>query len=172
MSKARKPWFVGVGLVMAVLAVLWLIQVGFVLADAKRAGLLDEEKTVKYQVSRDNNLKAIHKALIQAAESDGGFPEAKKWMDTAWIRLKTGDLSEAEAKDKLRVPGLASGVYGYAFNSALSGKHPDDFKGKTETIMVYESKQEIWNGCGDPAKDAMVDGKAITLAGDVVKLGG
>lgn len=160
---------VGCGVIFLGLMV-WLFQVGMALMDAKKAGLLDEEKTDKYQVSRENNLTAIHKALLQAADSDGGFPAADKWMDTAVLRLKTGDLSEAEAREKLKVPGGTEG-YGYAFNKALGGKHPDDFKDKGKTVIVYESVATQWNASGDPLKDARPKAKGVTLQGDVVDVG-
>lgn len=146
----------------------WLIQVSLAVADAKKAGLLDEEKTDKYQVGRENNLKAIHKALMQAADSDGVFPPAKSWMDVALLRLKTGDLTIDEAKDKLRVPGSKAGEFGYALNSEVAGKTPDDFKSRPNTILVFESRDSIWNASGDPATIGREGGKAITISGDIV----
>lgn len=168
MAKPRNPLLKWIVIVLGLCLGLWLVQVAIVVATAKRAGLLDEEQIEKYKVSRDNNLAAIHKAMVQAADSDGGFPKAESWMDTALLRLKTSDLSEEEAKDKLRIPGQPAGGYGYAFNSALSGRHPDDFRAKANTILVFESKATTWNAAGDPAKDAAPGGKAVTLEGKVI----
>ena len=168
MLKIRKPWLIGVGLLMAVLAVFWLIQVGIVLAGAKRAGLLDDEQTIKYQVSRDNNLKAIHRALMQANESEGHFPSADKWMDIALIRLKTSDITEDEAKGKLRVPG--SKEYGYAINSVLAGKALDNARLRGDTVLAFESVDQKWNASGLPEKDAAKGAKGVTLEGKIVGL--
>lgn len=168
MAKSQRPWLKLIFVVLGAGLALWLVQIAIVVTTAKRAGLLDEEKIEKYQVSRDNNLLAIHKALMQAVDSDGGFPPAAKWMDAALLRLKTSDLSEEEAKDKLRVPGSAAGSYGYGFNSALDSRHPDDFRAKRDTILVYESKSTGWNAAGDPANDAAPTGKAVTLEGKVI----
>lgn len=146
----------------------WLIQVSLAVADAKKAGFLDEEKTDKYQVGRENNLKAIHKALMQAADSDGTFPPAKTWMDGAMLRLKTGDLSVEEAKDKLKVPGGKPGEFGYSLNTEVAGKTPDDFKSKPGTILVFESTDTKWNASGDPGATGRPGGKAITIDGKVL----
>jgi hypothetical protein len=146
-----------------------LIQVAQAYSDAKKAGLLTEVPTEKYEVGRANNLRAIQKALAQAADSDGKYPEAAKWMESAQIRLKTSDLSEAEAQLKLKVPGSAVG-FGYAFNDAVGGKSPDAWKAKGTTIIVYESLQTGWDAHGDPSKDGKKGGKAVTVAGDVVDL--
>ena len=168
MARTRRPWLTAVLVVGALVLGGWLIQVGLVLADAKKAGLLDEEKIEKYRVGRENNLIAIHKSLMQAAESDGAFPKADKWMETALIRLKTSDLTEVEAKDKLRVPGRTSGSFGYALNAAVSEHHPDDFKSKPDTVLVFESRSDSWNATGDPDKDGVNGGRAVTIEGKIV----
>jgi len=169
MTKGRMTCLIAFGIVgVAFLcAVPWMIQVAQAVADAKKGGLLDEEKTEKYQVGRDNNLKAICTALKQAADSDGQFPPAAKWMESAMVRLKTSDINESEAQQKLMVPGRKDG-FGYAYNGALAGKSPDDFKAKGKTVIVYESKQTKWDAFGDPAKDALPGGKGVTLDGDIV----
>ena len=154
--------FIGIG--------LWLIQVGKTVADAKNAGLLDETQTEKYQASRENNLKSIHRALMQAADSDGEFPDAAKWMETALIRLKTSDLTEEEAKNKLRVPGAKNGDFGYSFNAVFSKVHPGEIKVKANTILVFESKATTWNASGNPESDAKDGAKGVTFEGKVVDL--
>lgn len=148
------------------LLVLWLIQVGLVLRDAKKAGLLDDVKTEKYEASRDNNLKAIHQALMRSQESEGTLPPAANWMDAALVRLKTSDLTEDEAKAKLKRPGQKS--FGYSINSSMAGKDTRAIRVKVGTILVFESQSTAWNASGDPAKDAIDGGKAVTLEGEVV----
>lgn len=169
MSNGRKV-AIGIGAVLAVLAAAWLVQVGKAALDAKKAGLLDDVQTDKYQVGRENNLKAIQAALLSSAESEGKLPDAKGWMDQALIRLKTGDISEQEAKDKLKVPGLAASDYGYAINDKLAGK-PLDAQAAAETVLVFESKDKSWNAHGDPEKDAVTGGKGVTVSGKVVPVG-
>ena len=122
-------------------------------------------------MGRDNNLKAIRTALMQAAESDGEFPPVAKWMESAMVRLKTSDINESEAQLKLMVPGRKDG-FGYAYNGGLAGKSPVDFKAKGKTVMVYESKQTQWDAFGDPAKDALPGGKGVTVDGEIVTLQG
>lgn len=147
-----------------------MIQVGKTLSDASKAGLLDETKTEKYQASRDNNLKAIHRALMLAADSDGEFPEATKWMETALIRLKTSDISEDEAKEKLKIPGLGPTEFGYALNTVFGKAHPGEIKVKSDAILVYESKDASWNAHGNPETDGRDGGKAVTFGGEIISL--
>lgn len=169
MTKGRMTCLI-VFSILGLVFLLWLGQVIKAFSDARKAGLLSDEKVEKYQVGRENNLKAIHKALLQAADSDGQFPKAEKWMESALIRLKTSDLSESEAQKKLAVPGLTEG-FGYAFNDVFSGKRPEDFKGKEKSVFIYESKQTAWDAHGDPAKDARPGGKGVAFDGTVVNLG-
>ncbi|MBS1713858.1 MAG: hypothetical protein JST30_05925 [Armatimonadetes bacterium] len=169
MSNGRKV-AIGVGALIVVLVGTWLFQVAQAAMDAKKAGLLDDVATEKYQVGRENNLKAIQASLLLSAESEGKLPDAGQWMDQALIRLKTSDLTEAEAKDKLRVPGRGGLDYGYAVNDKLAGK-PLDVKAEAETVLVFESRDASWNAHGDPDKDAATGGKGVTVSGKVVPVG-
>lgn len=157
--------------VILVVASPWLYQVAMTVRDAKKSGWLDDVEVDKYQAGRENNLKAIHKALVQAAESDGQFPPAATWMDAALIRLKTSDLTEEETKIKLRVPGQDNGGYGYAINVVIAGKKPEELKSVQDAVLVFESNKSAWNASGDPDKDARKAGKGITLAGEIVPVG-
>ncbi len=174
MARPRRGRLVTLVVVVVAVAVggPWLYQASRVYFDAKKAGLLDDVQTEKYRASRENNLKAIREALMQAAESDGQFPEASKWMDTAMIRLKTSDITPDEAKDKLRIPGRSGGKtdFGYAFNDEMEGKDPSALKDKADTILVYESQQNVWNAHGDPKTDGRKGGKGVTVAGTIVEL--
>ena len=169
MTMARKI-VIGVGAAVALLAVVWIVQVVKVAMDAKKAGFLDDVETEKYQVGRDNNLKAIQASLLLSAESEGQLPDAGQWMDQALIRLKTSDISEEEAKAKLRVPGRTPPDFGYAINDKLAGR-PLDTKADAENVLVFESAKTSWNAHGDPAKDAAPHAKGVTVAGQVVTLG-
>lgn len=141
-----------------------------VVMDAKKSGWLDDVKTDKYQAGRTNNLKAIHKALMQAQESDGQFPPADHWMEVALIRLKTSDITENEAKDKLRRPGGNPSDFGYAINSTFAGKSMDQVRVAKSAILVFESLSVGFNASGSPEKDGLKSGKGITFEGEVVDL--
>ena len=162
----KRKVILGVLIGFALVAVPWLINAAKAVSDAKKSGILDDVETDKYKVGRENNLKAIQKALLQAADSDGTFPAADKWMDQALLRLKTSDISEDEAKDKLRVPGLKPREFGYAINDGVAGKSLADIKDKS-IILVFESTNTAWNAHGDPAKEAKPGGKLISVDGTV-----
>lgn len=173
MSKGRKGCliFLGIVAIALVCATPWLVQVALTVRDAKKSGWLDDVEFEKYRAGRENNLKAIQKALLQAADSDGQLPPDNKWMESALIRLKTSDLSEDETKLKLKVPGVKGDGYGYAMNTALTGKKSAELKDLGGKVLVYESTQSTWDAVGDPDKDARKNAKGVTVAGDIVEIG-
>ncbi|MBS1723256.1 MAG: hypothetical protein JSS66_09925 [Armatimonadetes bacterium] len=172
MSRGKLGCLITFGVIALALLIAspWLVQVALTVRDAKKAGLLDEETTEKYKVGRENNLKAIQKALLQLADSDGSLPKDGKWMDAALVRLKTSDISEQEARDKLVVPGAKPGEFGYALNRAFLGKHPDQFRKDPKTILVFESTNRAWNAVGEPLSDGTKGGKGIALDGTIIQL--
>ncbi len=125
----------------------------------------------KYNVSREANLKAIYTALMLAHDSDGQFPPAKEWMDAIKTRLRTTDLPESEAIQKLQNPTIPAkpGVWGYALNSKLAEKFKGDIKNPDTTPLVFESKNTEWNASGDPEKDRESAGWAISVSGKIIR---
>lgn len=134
---------------------------------ANRAGLLSTAEPEKYSASRAGNLKAIATALQLSYESDGQFPEASKWMDTLFTRMKTDNLSEEQAKEKLQRPGVASGAFGYAMNTAASGKLKRELP--PGTVIIFESVPTGWNASG-PLDKALKGAWGVTLDGETVEL--
>ena len=106
MSNGRKV-AIGIGALLAVLAAAWLVQVGKAALDAKKAGLLDDVQTDKYQVGRENNLKAIQAALLSSAESEGRLPDAKGWVSMERYLLGESDEMRQVMRDQVLSATLA-----------------------------------------------------------------
>lgn len=132
--------------VALVAATPWLTQVLAAVNDFRAAGFLEASEYRKHEGTVEDNLNAIHHALMLYVDSEGALPPADSWMDAAWLRLQTGDMSKDEAKKKLVNPRLAraEGEFGFAFNAGLAGQHPDDIKDKT-LPLVWESTETRWN---------------------------
>lgn len=167
-----KGWLVAGGIILALVAVFW-IWLGPLISAALRAGFLDkaENRTLKAGQT-EANLKAMHQAILMYSDSEGVLPEAAGWMDAAYTRLKTADLTDEEAKKQMKAQdGLRPDEFGYAMNQSLSRKDPYDEKLKDQ-ILLFESKSLGWNAKGDPDKDGAVgrQTQGITLAGDLMPL--
>lgn len=167
-----KGWLVAGGILLALMAVLW-VWLGPLISTALRAGFLDkpEERTLEAGQTQEN-LKTMHQAILMYSESEGALPEASGWMDAAYTRLKTADLKEEEAKKQMKaLDGMGPDEYGYAMNQALSGKDPFDERLKGQ-ILLFESKNLDWNAKGDPKKDGAVGRQThgITLGGNLKPL--
>ncbi|MCW5937629.1 MAG: hypothetical protein KIT11_10030 [Fimbriimonadaceae bacterium] len=163
MLKRKRGCQIGVGIVVLafLLALPWMVQVVAAFRDFQRAGFLEQGEERKYQGSVDANLTAIRAALLLYVDSEGAFPPRESWMDAAWLRLQSGDMSKEEAKKKLRDPSRAKGEsdYGFALNPAVAGKHPDDLPG--ETPLVWQSEGLEWNSATGPkakGREVRVDG--------------
>jgi hypothetical protein len=166
--KTRKPrQWVWIAVVVAALGlgVVFVAPIVSVFNDFVRAGFFQGQEKSVYSGDSEDNLRAIHRALKLYADSEGALPPADRWMDEAWIRLQTRDLSQDEAKKKLQAPGASLGEFGYAFNSALAGKHPEDVQDGS-TPMVFESPDKSWNA---HALKAPKGALAVTVAGKIVR---
>ncbi|MCW5938484.1 MAG: hypothetical protein KF884_06960 [Fimbriimonadaceae bacterium] len=166
--KTRKPrqWaWIAVVATALVLGVVFVAPVLSVVNDFVRAGFFRGQDKATYTGGSEDNLRAIHRSLKLYADSEGALPPADRWMDEAWIRLQTRDLPQEEAKKKLQAPGAALGEYGYAFNSALAGKHPEDVPDGA-TPMVFESADKTWNAHGTSVPQGAL---AVTVAGEIVR---
>lgn len=142
----------------------------------KRAGFFDQPTMRKYQGSNVENLKAIWTAMKLFHQSEEQYPDSTKWMDDIKMRLRTNDLTAADAMKKLVNPllaGKAGTDYGYAMNDAASKKYMGDIK-DPKTILVFNSTDAKWNAHGDPkklgSKDPNKGDKGITIDGTVVDL--
>ncbi len=130
--------------------------------------LTDPEKHA-YSATSEENLKAIYQAMEIYHESEGQYPEANAWMDAIQNRLKTNDLKRGEEQKKLIRPDLLGqeGKFGYAMNSAASGKYKDDVPDPSTTPLIYESKETGKNAHGDPKENR--DGLAIAVDGTILR---
>ena len=153
------------------IGLFFIVPVIRLLVVAKKEGFFDEAPQQTYQGTRIGNLQAIRTALDLTYESDGQYPDAKTWMDTLFTRMKTDDMNEVTAKEKLHRPGLRPGRFGYALNSAVAGKIKKDVGDPSKAIVVYESQSTAWNAHGDPKKEGLTfDGMGLTVDGSVVYL--
>lgn len=150
-----------------------LIRVGPTAYVAWKKGMFTPQMRSTYDGSTDENLKNLRLALMMYQDSEGQLPDSTGWMDAAWIRTKTADLTEDEARKKFRVPGMIGDDYGYAMNKELSQKYGGDLP--QDTILLFDSKDLKWNASGKPAdlapSPARPGGnKGITLGGKIVEL--
>lgn len=175
-KKRRKVVWIGVGIV-AVVGGYFLWPVVNAYLDIEGAGFLDAQKQHKYSGTSMENLKALHQAVSLYYESEGIYPDASGWMDAAKGYVKTADLKKGEEMKKFVNPRLpeGEGVFGYAFNSALSMGYREDVADPAGTAMIFESKDTKWNANGDPEAlqpDPELDGgnNAVTVEGNAVPL--
>ncbi|AIE83380.1 hypothetical protein [Fimbriimonas ginsengisoli] len=174
MAKGKLGKRLGVGclgLLLVVGALLAFTGPGHDIQNMWRNGaigaILFPEKQRTYTATNEQNLRAIHTALMLYHDSEGQFPQASGWMDAIEPRIRTSDMDASEAKKKLIRPDLAGkpGEFGYEMNDAASGKYKDDAGAKTP--LIFESKPTSRNAHGDPVKDR--DGYAITVDGTLLK---
>ncbi len=178
-KKRRKVWLIV--LVVLLLPVILFPRRTYYLFNAffdlQKSGAFDAVTQHKYSATSMENLKALHQAVSLYYESEGVLPEASGWMDAAKTYVRTNDLKKGEEMKKFvnpRVPA-GNGVFGYAFNSALSKVYMDEVKDPASTPMIFESKDTKWNAFGDP-KDLQPDpelsggNNAVTVDGNAVLL--
>lgn len=166
-------WTLGIIGVLILGVAIWL---GPVLSDFAKAGFFEKQAERTYDGTKMEDLKNIHQALMLYHESEGILPSASGWMDAAWRRLQTADMSEEEAKKKLRADGVGDGEYGYAMNEGLAEMYVGDIENPGATPLVFDSSDTGWNAYGDPdelAPDPARPGgnKGVTVEGNVVDLG-
>ncbi len=165
-------WTLGILGVLILGVAIWL---GPVISDFAKAGFFEKQAERTYDGTKMEDLKNIHQALMLYHESEGILPSASGWMDAAWRRLQTADMSEDEAKKKLQAEGVAEGEYGYAMNEDVAEMYTGDIENPAETPLVFDSSKTGWNAHGKPgelAPDPERPGgnKAVTVEGNVVDL--
>ena len=150
----------GIGCVTVVLVVLGFLFFtggGRAVRDFWRAGffngVLSPEQARKYNASSTANLKALYTALSNYHESEGAFPDSKRWMDAIRSYGAASDLAKGEADKKFVSPSLSGkpGQYGYAMNDAASSKYKGDIK-DPKTPLIFDSSDTARNAHGDPKK--------------------
>jgi len=150
----KKKWLLGVysliagivfGLLCFVVTPLYHLLHGL--------GWLSGHETVKYHASNEANLKALRIALLAYHESEGQFPDSRKWMDAIKTRVRADNMAEAEAMKKFVNPlyPAKAGVFGYAMNDAASNKYKGDLK-DPKMPLIFDSSDTAWDAHGDPAK--------------------
>lgn len=173
--EAPKPSKVGKGCKVGC-AILGAIFLGLILfygpaaCDFIKAGFLERPPDKHaYSATSEENLKAIYQAMEIYHESEGQYPDADAWMDAIQNRIKTNDLKRGEEQKKLIRPDLLGqdGKFGYAMNSAASGKYKDDIPDPSTTPLIYESKETGKNANGDPKENR--EGLAIAVDGAILK---
>lgn len=173
MRKLRKGC-AGCGVVLLILIGVGVWLYGGTLRDLARQGILQDLFRAPDQrawvATSEQNLKALHVALMLYHDSEGQFPEGSGWMDAIENRLRTGDLSREEAEKKLIRPDLAGqpGKFGYALNAASAAKFKDDV-GDGKTPLLFESTPTERNASGDPAKIRKAGGLAIAVDGSILR---
>jgi prepilin-type processing-associated H-X9-DG protein len=92
-------------------------------------------------VACDNNLKQIAQALLQYAQEHGDcLPPADRWMDVAGAGL---------APALFRCPAQGRNArYSYAMNANLSARSLAGIPRPAETILLFESRQNVRNAAG------------------------
>lgn len=165
MTKRKKGCLITAGIFLAVIS-----YIGFRFGPDTlvflRGGFLEKVEMRSYTGDDAANLNAMHAALMLYHDSEGQFPLATGWMDAIQGRLKTRDLTDAEAAKKLRRPGAPAGEYGYAMNEAYSGKYVDDVKDRTAPLL-YVTEQKSRNAKGDGKSDRA--GLAISGEGKLIQ---
>jgi hypothetical protein len=179
LPRTAKTILKGIGclaaLVIAWQAYLWVP----VLWDLWRAGYGQTEAQHGYSATNQDNLRALHTALMRYHESEEKFPPADKWMDAIEPYLYTEDLKKGEEQKKLVHPMFwppNGRDFGYALNDACAGKYKDDIKDPDNTPLVFDSKDTSRNAHGDPKKLAPAPPReggnlGITVGGKIVPIG-
>jgi len=84
-------------------------------------------------------------------------------------------MTQLEAEKKFHDPTIENpGEYGFALNSALSGKYLGDVKNPNTTILIYTSKNLQKNASGNPTADVAEpvrggENLGITVSGEVIQ---
>ncbi len=175
--RGRRMMLGCLGVLVGVIVALWL-WIGPLLTTASRRGFLDRTEMRQYEGNTMENLRRIHTALLQYEASEGQLPHANAWMDAAWRRLQTADMSEEEAKKILRSPSVYESnptAFGYAFNENLSEMFTGDVESPSRTPLIFDSSDLTWNAFGNPAQLAPSPARpggnlTVTVEGNVIKL--
>jgi hypothetical protein len=169
----RKPHRKGLRLGLAAVGMLTVAAgiyfVGPIVKLVQGMGMLEKHEQVAWDGDSEQNLKAIHQALLLYQDSEDMLPEANGWMDAAILRLKTADLKEGEAEKKLQRPGVDDEAYGYAFNTEASQNHTEDIA-DPDLPLVFETQEGEWSANGTPEDIGLTGGLAVTISGEVKRL--
>ncbi len=169
----------GVRGVLIVLALVILgvgVWLGPLVRDVLKSGILDKADARVYEGNNTENLKMMYAALMAYHNSEDHFPDSSGWVTAIENRIKTADLTEADAQKKLVRPDLRNkpGEYGYAMNDAASKKYKGDLK-DPKMPLLFNSKATQKNANGDPNGAARTGqhlggNLAISLDGTILRL--
>jgi hypothetical protein len=165
------------GVVIALGLLLMLSEPGRAVRDIWSTGVVQDlvrkPEMRTYDGTAEDNLRALHTALIVYSESEGQLPPAEGWMDAIESRLRTSDMTQEEANKKLQSPTAGDGEFGYAMNAAASGEWEGDLDPKMP--LIFESRDLSRNAHGapddlvsEPAPDR--PSLAITVDGTIVTI--
>lgn len=179
-KKRKRIWLIVLGLLLLPVVLFpktTYYRVNFLIDAIGFARSAEDVKKHDYSGSSMENLRALHQAISLYYESEGVYPDAAGWMDAAKGYVKTADLKKGEEMKKFVNPRIpeAEGVFGYAFNIALSMGYREDVADPAGTALIFESKDTKWNAHGEPAllqPDPELDGgnNAVTVEGNAVPL--
>lgn len=179
-KKRKRIWFIVLGLLLLPVVLFpktTYYRINAAIDLVRFAGKSKEPKKHDYSGTSMENLRALHQAVSLYYESEGIYPDANGWMDAAKGYVKTADLKKGEEMKKFVNPRIpeGEGVFGYAFNAALSMGYREDVADPASTALIFESKDTKWNANGDPATlqpDPELDGgnNAVTVEGNAVPL--
>jgi hypothetical protein len=168
-------WSTVIGMVVAL---AWYFLLAPLYHIAHGAGLLERHDMRTYSGTNEDNLRALYTAANNYHETEDTYPDSAKWMDQIKNRIRANDMAEQEAEKKFINPlyPARAGLYGYAFNDALSGKYKGDIK-DPKTILIYDSKDTRWNAHGKPSDSMQPPGapggnEGITVDGSIVQISG
>lgn len=167
MKKKNLWWGIALGLVL--IGGYFLAPVVRLALAANRQGFFEGTEKRTYTPERMANLEAIATALTLTYESEGTMPPAKTWMDELFKRMKTSDMTEADAKKKFVRPGVAEGAYGYCLVESVGGKAISELPEKGATPVIWECDATGWNQTIPSSKGTTPkDAKAITAEGKII----
>jgi hypothetical protein len=169
-AKKGKPGRFIAGVIAGLITVGVTVWIGPLIATVIRAGFLEPVEQREVTVDSAASLQRIHKALLLYAESEGALPAAEGWMDAAWLRIKTADMKEDEAKKMFKTSeSQGEGEYGFAFSQELS--QADPFGGDQARTLVFEAAGAKWNESRpSPSPDPAGKLRGITVEGNLVRL--
>ncbi len=174
---------VSIGVILAL--IIFVPRIVTTYKGAKQLGLFEEKQMREYAGTSKENLKAMYTAMSIYHDSEGGYPPADRWMDSISIYLKTADLSDEDAKKKLKNPIVTEENalgFGYAMNDqysngfilsdGMTSEDPLAIGDPDRAILIFDSSDLTRNAHGNPVQLAPEPERAggnlaVTASGSV-----
>lgn len=183
LTRGKKWALAGAGLLLGGALLLALTPQGRDFRNLWNKGIIQalvmKEPPRELDATSEQNLRSLHRAMMNYHDSEGAFPDPKKWMDLVATRGEASDLAPGEADKKFHDPAAGSGAttFGFAMNAAAGGKFfdptgkvEDDFE-DPKMPLIFSSIETSRNASGDPSAIGRKGGLSITLDGSIVRLG-